>query len=164
MRYLWSPWRMEYIQSEKNEGSCILCIEQTQPDGPNNLIVFRGQRAFLILNRFPYTTGHLMAVPYDHQPTLGTLDPATRAELMEITTQALGVLDEVYHPQGYNIGINIGEVAGAGITDHIHLHIVPRWGGDTNFMTTLAETRVLPETLEDTYRKVREAWERDSKD
>jgi ATP adenylyltransferase len=104
-----------------------------------------------------------MAVPFEHQPSLETLDAATRAELMELTTQALQVLQAVYRPQGFNIGMNIGEAAGAGIRDHVHMHVVPRWGGDTNFMSSLGDTRVLPEALEDTYLRVKEAWgERDA--
>ena len=128
------------------------------PDSPENLVVFRGQQAFVILNRFPYTSGHLMVVPKRHTPSLEGLDPGIRAEMMELTTQGMQVLGAVYRPQGYNLGMNIGEPAGAGITDHVHLHLVPRWTGDTNFMSTLGETRVLPETLEETYRRIREAW------
>ena len=163
MNYIWSPWRMTYIQSNKQEEACVFCTALAQPDGSENLIVKRGRWAFVILNRFPYTSGHLMVVPYAHQPVLRGLTSETRAEMMELTTQATRILNEVYQPQGFNLGINIGEAAGAGITEHIHMHIVPRWGGDTNFMSSLAETRVLPEALEETYRRVRQAWERDSK-
>ncbi len=159
MQYIWSPWRMTYIEKHKEEEGCVFCDAQAQPDGPDNLIVFRGDRAFVILNRYPYTSGHLMVVPYIHEPSLEGLDPAIRAEAIELVTRAIGVLQKVYRPEGFNIGINIGDAAGAGITDHIHLHIVPRWTGDTNFMATLGQTRVLPERLEDTYRRVREAWE-----
>jgi ATP adenylyltransferase len=150
---------MTYIEKHKEEEGCVFCDAQAQPDGPDNLIVFRGDRAFVILNRYPYTSGHLMVVPYIHEPSLEGLDPAIRAEAIELVTRAIGVLQKVYRPEGFNIGINIGDAAGAGITDHIHLHIVPRWTGDTNFMATLGQTRVLPERLEDTYRRVREAWE-----
>ncbi len=159
MKYIWSPWRMEYIQSNKNEEGCAFCIEMARPDGPENLIVFRGQRVFLILNRFPYTSGHLMVVPFQHESTLMTLDDETRAEMIQVTNQGIQTLRAVYNPQGFNVGINIGEAAGAGITEHIHMHIVPRWTGDTNFMSSLGSTRVLPETLEETYRRVRDAWE-----
>ena len=150
---------MEYIRSNKTEEGCVFCIEMAKPDGPENLIVFRGQRVFLILNRFPYTSGHLMIVPYQHESTLVGLDDETRAEMMEFTNQAIKTLQAVYYPQGFNVGINIGDAAGAGITEHIHMHIVPRWIGDTNFMSSLGSTRVLPETLEETYIKVKKAWD-----
>jgi ATP adenylyltransferase len=156
--YLWCPWRMEYIQSEKHKGVCVFCQELGRPDGPENLIVYRGLWAFVILNRFPYTTGHLMIVPYEHQDSLEPLDAETRAEMMELTTQSMAVLRVVYRPQGFNIGVNIGAAAGAGVLDHVHLHVVPRWGGDTNFMASLGGARVLPEMLEDTYTRIHEAW------
>lgn len=158
LKYLWSPWRMVYIQDYKHEAGCVFCSAATQADNTENLIVARAQQAFVILNRFPYTSGHLMAVPFQHQPSLELLDPETRSELMELTSRAINVLRSVYRPQGFNIGVNIGEAAGAGITEHVHMHVVPRWDGDTNFMSTLSETRVLPESLEDTYQRVKEAW------
>ncbi|HSF82999.1 MAG TPA: HIT domain-containing protein [Anaerolineales bacterium] len=158
MNYLWSPWRMAYIQNHNKEQICALCTELSRPDGPENLIVHRSERVFLILNRYPYTSGHLMIVPYDHVSTLGELELATRIELMEVTNQAINVLTSIYHPQGFNVGINIGEAAGAGITEHIHMHVVPRWLGDTNFMSSLGSTRVLPESLEDSFRRIHEAW------
>jgi ATP adenylyltransferase len=157
MNHLWSPWRMSYMQSDRNEG-CAFCNELAQPDGPDNLILFRGQRAFVILNRFPYTSGHLMTVPYAHVATLEELDSETRAELMELSVIAMQVLRKVYHPHGFNLGMNIGDAGGAGITEHIHMHVVPRWIGDTNFMSALGETRVLPEMLDETYRRVCTAW------
>jgi ATP adenylyltransferase len=149
---------MSYIQSHKNQAVCVFCSEAEKPDNPENLIVRRGQRAFVILNRYPYTSGHLLIVPYEHQPTLDLLDIETRSELMEMVNEGIQVLESVYKPQGYNVGINIGELAGAGITGHIHMHVVPRWGGDTNFMSSLGNTRVLPESLEDSYRRLAEAW------
>jgi len=149
---------MTYIQNHKREAGCAFCKELDKPDGPENLIVFRGRRAFLILNRFPYTSGHLLVVPYDHQPSLEDLDRECRSEIMEIASQAVVALKAVYRPEGFNLGINIGEIAGAGIAGHVHMHIVPRWGGDTNFMSTLGETRVIPEAIEDTYRKIKEQW------
>ena len=161
MKYLWSPWRMTYIEKHKDEQGCAFCKVMEKPDGPENLIVFRGQRAFVILNRYPYTSGHLMVVPYVHQSSLEALKANIRAEIMELATQGITVLRQVYNPQGFNIGINIGEAAGAGITEHVHLHIVPRWTGDTSFMSSLGQTRVLPESLEDTYRKIKEEWSKE---
>lgn len=150
---------MEYIQNDKHDNICIFCKAGGEESSAENLVVFKGQKAFVILNRYPYTSGHLMVVPYSHQPSLELLDSETRAELMELASRAIEVLRKEYLPQGFNLGINIGTPAGAGIADHVHLHVVPRWGGDTNFMSTLSDTRVLPETLEDTYRRVKEAWE-----
>jgi ATP adenylyltransferase len=120
--------------------------------------VVRGEHAFVILNRFPYTTGHLMVVPYGHQPSLDLLEAAVRAEMMELVNHTTQVLEKVYHPDGFNIGVNIGSAAGAGVSDHVHMHVVPRWVGDANFMSTLGETRVLPELLEDTYLRMVAAW------
>jgi ATP adenylyltransferase len=154
---------MEYIQNNKKEPGCIFCTAIDGPDGPDNLIIYRGRRAYIILNRYPYTSGHLMAVPYAHVPSLEALAPEDRSELMELATRTLEVLREVYHPEGFNVGINIGAAAGAGIVEHVHMHVVPRWGGDTNFMTSLAGTRVLPETLEDTYQRVKAEWEKQRK-
>ena len=150
---------MAYIEDTQHEEDCVFCSHPLQPDGPENLIVARSQRAFVILNRFPYTSGHLMIVPFAHQPSLEMLDSVTRAEMMELITHAVEILRSVYHPQGFNLGANIGELAGAGIAEHVHLHVVPRWGGDTNFMTALGNTRVIPESLEETYRRVRTGWE-----
>ncbi len=159
MNFIWSPWRMAYIQNNKPEDACVFCTALQQPDCDENLIVRRGERAFVILNRFPYTSGHLMIVPYDHRASLELLDTPTRSEIMELAAKAIQVLQQVYTPEGYNLGINIGKVAGAGIIGHVHLHVVPRWGGDTNFMSALGETRVLPETLDMTYHRVRDAWD-----
>ncbi len=159
MKYLWSPWRMTYIQKHKEEEGCVFCEAQIMPDGPDNLILYRGQQTFVILNRFPYTSGHIMVVPYQHDSSLEGLSSETRAELIELATQFMSVLCKEYQAQGFNMGINIGEVAGAGITEHVHLHVVPRWTGDTNFMSSLGETRVLPERLADTYHRLKKVWE-----
>lgn len=148
---------MKYIQNHDEEG-CVFCNVQAQPDSPENLIVFRGRRAFVILNRYPYTSGHLMVVPTDHQPSFEDLSAETRAEVMELITECIQVLRMVYKPEAFNVGANIGSVAGAGIAGHVHMHVVPRWGGDTSFMSSIAETRVLPESLEETWRRVRKGW------
>ena len=158
MKYLWSPWRMPYIQSKKSDEECVFCSELSRIDGEGNLIIYRGLSNFLILNRYPYTSGHLMIVPNTHVSTLEQLDEETSNEMMKLAKKTLLVLDAVYHPQGYNMGINIGQAAGAGITEHVHMHIVPRWVGDTNFMSALNQTRVLPETLEETYGRISKAW------
>jgi ATP adenylyltransferase len=123
-------------------------------NGAENLVVARGERAFVILNKFPYTSGHLMVAPLAHAASPEDVDAATRAEMMEWVAQFMGVLRKVYNPQAFNIGMNIGEAAGAGVPGHAHIHVVPRWNGDTNFMSTTADVRVLPETLEETYRRV----------
>ncbi|MBM3152365.1 MAG: HIT domain-containing protein [Chloroflexi bacterium] len=156
MEHLWSPWRMDYFS--KKEKGCALCKVLKMPDGPENLVVFRGGRAYVILNRYPYTSGALMVVAMQHQATLEDLDAETRAEMMELATRAVEALRRVYQPQGFNVGINIGEAAGAGIVGHIHIHVVPRWNGDTNFMTSLGGTRVLPEALAETWRRLAGAW------
>jgi ATP adenylyltransferase len=158
MNHLFSPWRMKYIKSRKSQDGCVFCNALEMEDSPANLIAFRGERAFVILNRFPYTSGHLMILPYDHVPALESLTPETRAEMMELTSQGTRTLQGIYAPQGFNIGINQGEAAGAGIEQHIHIHIVPRWNGDTNFMTSVGGTRVLPDELAETWEKVRSAW------
>lgn len=157
MKHLWSPWRMKYIESHKKEDGCVFCIAQSMYDSPENLIALRGKHSYVILNRYPYTSGHLMVIPFDHVATLEGLDPDTRAEMMELTSRCTTVLREVYRTQAFNVGINMGEAAGAGVLGHVHIHIVPRWAGDTNFMTAVGATRVLPEALEDTYKKISSA-------
>jgi len=146
---------MEYIENNHKEEGCVFCNAQTKTDGAENLIAFRGKHSFVILNRYPYTSGHLMVIPFEHKPNLEELDPATRAEMMELTSHCTAVLKNIYNPQGFNVGMNIGEAAGAGVAGHVHIHIVPRWKGDTNFMSSVGGTRVLPEALEDTYKRVK---------
>lgn len=158
MDTLWSPWRMKYINNSENPGECVFCTEPTREDGPENLIVHREKLCYVILNRFPYTTGHAMVVPFAHQATLEALTPETRCEMMELVNQTIRIMRKVYKPQGFNVGINLGTAAGAGIAEHVHIHIVPRWNGDTNFMSTVGETRVLPEELESTYARLAKAW------
>ncbi len=149
---------MTYIENSKEDG-CIFCHLPQKEDGVENLIIHRGKLAFVIMNRYPYTSGHLMVVPFQHKPNLEELDAATRAEMMELTSRCTTVLRNVYKTKAFNIGVNIGEAAGAGVKEHVHIHIVPRWVGDTNFMSTLAETRVLPEALEDTWKRLREGFQ-----
>jgi len=150
---------MEYIENNNKVDGCVFCAVQEQEDSAENLVAFRGEHAFVILNRFPYTSGHLMVVPCEHKPTLEELDSQTRAEMMELTTRCMAVLRKIYRPQAFNMGANIGEAAGAGIKEHVHIHIVPRWAGDTNFMSTVGETRVLPELLEDTFARLKKGFE-----
>jgi len=155
MKYLWSPWRMKYVENSKEEEGCVFCNAQAKEDSAQNLIAQRGKHAYVILNRYPYTSGHLMVIPFEHKPNLEELDSATRAEMVELISLCTTVLQAVYKPEGFNIGANIGEAGGAGVKEHVHFHIVPRWMGDTNFITTVSETRVLPESLEDTYKRVK---------
>ena len=150
---------MIYLEQHEKIGGCVFCRAQSEPDDAANLIAYRGQRAYVILNLYPYTSGHLMVVPFDHKPDLEKLDAGTRAEMMELATRCMTVLRDLYHPEGFNMGANIGEAAGAGVLGHVHIHIVPRWTGDTNFMSALAATRVLPEMLEDTYARIRAAFQ-----
>jgi len=145
---------MKYIDNNEKENGCVFCAAQSKTDSAENLIAFRGQLAYVILNRYPYTSGHLMVIPFEHKPNLEVLDAETRAEMMELASRCTSVLRAVYRTESFNVGINIGEAAGAGVLGHVHIHIVPRWAGDTNFMSATGGTRVLPEALEDTYRRV----------
>jgi ATP adenylyltransferase len=154
---IWAPWRLEYVKdaAKDNEDECIFCAKPAADDDEANLIVHRGQRCFVILNLFPYTNGHLMVAPYEHTAALQDLDADTVAEMMALAQAAMRRLEEVYAPHGYNVGFNQGRVAGAGFENHIHMHVVPRWGGDTNFMPVLADTRVMPQTLQQSYEALR---------
>jgi len=158
MDHLWSPWRMEYIENPDKEEGCVFCNAQAKEDSAENLIAHRGERAYVILNRYPYTSGHLMVIPFLHISNLEELDNETRAEMMELTSRCTTVLKNIYRPQGFNVGVNIGEAAGAGVLGHVHIHIVPRWKGDTNFMSSVGQTRILPERLEDTYLRVKKEF------
>ena len=157
MNHLWSPWRMSYILEEKQD-SCVFCDALEQEDGCGNLIIHRGQYVYVILNRYPYTSGHLMVVPYQHCETLDALKTETRVEMMELINQCVTVLQKSYFAQGINIGANLGDAAGAGIPQHIHFHVVPRWSGDTNFMSAIGKTRVVPEALEESYQRILSTW------
>ena len=160
MSHLWTPWRMAYLQGKDPlpEG-CLFCVKPDEEDTEAH-IVHRGRLCYVILNRFPYNNGHLMVVPYAHVSTLEDLDAETLANLMALTQLSLRVLREAYSPQGFNVGMNIGGVAGAGVAGHVHLHVVPRWGGDTNAMAVVGETRVIPEWLHQTYERLRPLFER----
>jgi ATP adenylyltransferase len=158
MKHLWAPWRIKFIQRSEREDGCIFCNALEKTDGVENLVVFRGERIFVILNRYPYTSGHVMVVSNDHKASYADLDQVTRAELMEGINTSTKVIGEVYHADGFNVGANIGSAAGAGVTGHVHFHVVPRWGGDANYMSTIGGARVIPEALEDTYRRLKEKW------
>lgn len=157
MDFLWTPWRYRYLAEGPKNNSCIFCDALALKDDAKANIVFRGKLSFIILNRFPYTTGHVMIVPYEHVSDLSKCDPEALAEVMRLAQKTQVALAEVYHPQGYNLGMNLGHCAGAGVTGHLHMHLLPRWTGDANFMTTVAETRLEPEVLSTTYEKLKRA-------
>jgi ATP adenylyltransferase len=158
---IWAPWRLEYVKdaSKDKESECIFCAALDAGDDEENLIVHRGERCFVILNKYPYTNGHLMVAPYEHIAELQKLDEETLAEIMSLAQRGIAALETSYSPHGYNVGFNQGRVAGAGVEHHIHMHVVPRWGGDTNFMPVLGDTRVMNQTLEDSYVTVKEAFD-----
>ena len=157
MERLWAPWRLEYIESADDAAGCIFCAALAG-DGEDSLVVHRGRRALALLNRFPYASGHFMIAPMRHVGDFGELDEAEVLEVHRLASAGIGALRELYSPQAFNLGWNLGRAAGAGVVDHVHLHVVPRWAGDTNFMPVLADVRVLPEHLRDTRRKLAEAW------
>ncbi|MFC1925993.1 HIT domain-containing protein [Chloroflexota bacterium] len=150
MEHIWAPWRIEYILSQKPEG-CILCDKPNEQKDKENLILYRGKKNFVIMNLYPYNPGHLMVTPYKHTSNLEDLDDEELLELFSIVRRTTQVLKETFKPGGFNIGMNLGRVAGAGIDEHLHVHIVPRWNGDTNCMPVLTGTRVIPQALEETY-------------
>ena len=154
MDHLWSPWRYRYVSSAAPDGPCLFCRIASEADDKSNYVLLRAERNFVLLNRFPYTSGHLMIAPYAHVATLGDTDPATLTEMMALARRCESALRGVYRADGLNVGLNIGHAAGAGVAGHIHMHVLPRWFGDVNFMTAIAETRVLPEDLETTYQRV----------
>lgn len=154
MERLWAPWRLEYIVGEKIEG-CIFCEFPKKDEDEKYLILRRGKHAFVIMNAFPYSNGHLMVVPYRHLGDFTELSDDESLEIMQLTQKSCKALKAIARPDGFNIGINAGTAAGAGIADHVHMHIVPRWNGDTNFMPVLADVKVIPEALQTTYRKLK---------
>jgi ATP adenylyltransferase len=155
---LWTPWRRAFIEgaatTTPDGEACFLCTSPAAGDDRANLILFRAERVFVLLNRYPYNNGHAMVAPYVHEGDLIRLDRATAAELMHLTQRTVAALQAEYHPQGFNVGMNLGRPAGAGVPDHLHIHVVPRWNGDTNFMPIVGNTKVLPETLEQTYERL----------
>jgi ATP adenylyltransferase len=155
MEIKFTPWRMNYIKGtgEPKGGGCVLCdLHHADPqDDPHNLLLYRGQSCYVVMNLYPYNTGHLMVVPYEHTADLGNLVEACAIELFALTRRAIRCLEEAYHPHGHNLGMNLGRVAGAGIDEHLHMHIVPRWSGDTNFMPLVGGTKLVPEELHQTY-------------
>jgi len=159
VRQLWAPWRLEYVTSADEQEGCIFCLA-ADGDDVERLVVYRGRRAFVLLNRYPYTTGHLMVAPTRHLAGFGDLDDAEALEIHRLAARGMDVLASTVAPHGFNLGWNIGRVAGAGVVDHVHLHVVPRWAGDTNFMPVLADVRVLPEHLVQTREKLAAAWTR----
>lgn len=161
MNYLYSPWRLEYILSKKAE-ECIFCTKPNQNDDEKHLIVYRTKLSFVIINMFPYNNGHIMAVPNRHVACLSDLTNEERNDLFELTTLCERVIKKVYSPQGINVGINLGKAAGAGIDQHLHVHLVPRWGGDCNFMTSVGGVRVLPDDFERAYKLLKEQFDKEA--
>jgi ATP adenylyltransferase len=157
VRQLWAPWRLEYLESGAAPEGCIFC-EKPRADDVESLIVRRGRLAYALMNLFPYSNGHMMVAPYRHVPEPGDLTADERLEVWTLWEQAVAALRAVMGPDGFNAGVNTGRVAGAGVEHHVHLHVVPRWNGDTNFMPVLADVRVVPEHIRTTAAKLRAAW------
>jgi ATP adenylyltransferase len=157
MDHLWSPWRYQYLSQSRPSGACVFCVARDGNDA-DHLVVHRGRLNFILLNLYPYTTGHLMIAPSEHVPTIESASEVTMEEMIRLARSSEKHLRAIYGPDGFNIGMNIGASAGAGITGHIHMHVVPRWSGDSNFMTTIGETRVMPEDLLVTYQKLKSAF------
>ncbi len=158
MKKLWAPWRAEYLVGPKEEG-CLLCRVSREAKDDDNYVLWRGELAFVMLNRYPYNPGHLLIVPFRHQPLVENLDPGESLELLQLAQRSIKVLKESLKPQGFNLGINVGAIAGAGIEDHVHLHLVPRWRGDTNFMPVMSSTKVISQALRESYEILKGAFE-----
>jgi ATP adenylyltransferase len=155
---IWAPWRLPYVKDASKDTDCIFCTKPAEGNDEETFIVHRGERCYVILNTFPYTNGHLMVAPFQHVGRLQDLDGETLAEIMRLAARATAILDDAYRPEGYNIGFNEGRIAGAGFDSHIHIHVVPRWAGDTNYMPVIADTRVMPQSLEQSYETLRGAF------
>ncbi len=154
MDYLWTPWRYAYVSTADKAPGCVFC-NKAEADDRESLIVYRGENNFIVLNKYPYTSGHVMIVPYAHLDELQKLPEKAAQEMMRLSQKTEGVLREVYQPDGINLGMNIGKAAGAGVAGHIHMHVLPRWVADANFVSVVAETRVLPELLNETWRRLK---------
>jgi len=154
---LWAPWRLEYIKGPKG-GECIFCVGADSGDDRAKYVVRRGEHCFAILNKYPYNNGHLMVAPFRHVPSIEELNEAELLELMTLTQESLAALREAYQPEGFNLGVNQGKIAGAGVEDHVHMHVVPRWGADTNYMPVIGDTRVLPQSLDDSFDDITRAF------
>ena len=159
MERLWTPWRRAYLEGARSDGdsgeeTCFLCAGPASTDDPETLILFRATHVYVVLNRYPYNNGHLMVAPYQHTGDFAALEAPTASELIAEAQRSVAILQQVYSPDAFNLGMNLGRVAGAGVPDHLHIHVVPRWNGDTNFMPVLAETKVLPESLDQTYERL----------
>jgi ATP adenylyltransferase len=154
MDYLWTPWRYAYVSTAEKAVGCVFCKAAASDDDKKVRIVHRGRLCFVILNTYPYTPGHVMIVPYTHLDELRKLPPETAHEMMDLSQRMETVLRDLYHPDGVNLGMNIGKAAGAGIAGHVHMHVLPRWVADANFMSVVAETRILPETLDETWKRM----------
>jgi len=162
MDYLWTPWRYAYVSTAEKTTGCVFCDAVNAGDDAKVRIVYRGQNCFVILNTYPYTPGHVMIVPYAHLDELRKLPPEAAHEMMELSQRMESVLRDLYHPDGINLGMNIGKAAGAGIAGHIHMHVLPRWVADANFLSVVGETRILPETLEETWKRMTKAMGKQS--
>lgn len=158
MDYLFTPWRYAYITQADKLSECLFCAQLQQSDDAKALIVHRGQHCFVILNAFPYTAGHVMVVPYQHVDELQKLPASAAQEMMALTQKLEGILRDLYKPDGLNVGMNLGKAAGAGVAGHIHMHILPRWIADANFVSVIGETRVVPETLDVTYNRIKQKF------
>ena len=158
MERLWAPWRLEYVETADAAEGCFLCAAVAARSDEDALVVHRGRNAFVVLNKFPYASGHLLVAPVVHEADFAALDDETALEIHRVAGQGMAALAETYQPQGYNLGWNIGRIAGAGLPGHVHMHVVPRWAGDTNYMPVLADVKVLPEALHETRRKLAAAW------
>ncbi len=158
MKHLWSPWRIDYILGPKPD-ECVFCLPESADEDAERLVLHRGRRCFVIMNRFPYNSGHIMVCPYRHVMDLSLLDAETSHEIMDYMQFCTRVLMECYHCEGINIGLNLGQAAGAGIREHLHFHLVPRWNGDASFMTIMDDVRTMPDSLSNTYAKLKPCFE-----
>lgn len=166
MDSIWAPWRMEFIEDKRQkEGGapCVFCELAESPPNDKNLVLVHGETTYIVMNRFPYTNGHLMVVPYSHTADLKELPPKTHEEILRLTAKSLDILSSLLHAEGFNCGMNVGRVAGGGIVDHFHWHIVPRWSGDHNFLPVLSKTRVMPQYLSETYERLQGDFKKLSK-